>query len=76
MNSQQQPVRTWADGGGQAGPFIWFRAHDKPGQWRIFAHLLQVIPKTDMQEGHLYESIGGFAADDGFGNLVLLGGLQ
>lgn len=67
---QRQPVHVWDDMG-IAGPFMWARSSTKPGQWLLYVHMDQVVP-----EGHVYESVSGRAADDGFGNLLLLGGMS
>lgn len=72
---QNQPVRSWDDMG-TAGPFLWARSATKAGQWNVYVHIDQVVPESDGGHGHLYASASGIAADDGFGNLVLIGSLS
>lgn len=74
MSAQRQSVHSWADMG-TAGPFIWTRS-ERPGQWQLWVHVDQVEPEIDNGRGYVYGSVGGVAADDGFGNLVLIGGLS
>lgn len=63
--------------GGAAGPFSWDRKPD--GHWDVWVQIPNVLPNhmgMGFQTGFQYRYVAGVAADDGFGNLVLIGGLS